>query len=81
MRRTLHLCLSVRGALRWDKRMMARQAKAARHADGRVLTGEELREHLMDELAQGHEVIPLGAPCEGFDYETGCPGHDEPEAS
>ena len=30
----------------------------------------------MDHLAQGHEVIPFGPACEGFDCKTGCPGHE-----
>jgi hypothetical protein len=37
----------------------------------------EFRNDLMDELAKGHEVLPLGKACEGFDYKTGCPGHDD----
>jgi len=36
---------------------------------------EEFKNSLYDELAKGHEVIPMGE-CEGFDYKTGCPGHD-----
>jgi hypothetical protein len=30
----------------------------------------------MDELVRGHEVIPCGEPCKGFDYKKGCPGHE-----
>jgi len=44
--------------------------------DGTRFTSiEEMREAFMDELAQGHKVIPVGKPCDGFDYKTGCPGH------
>jgi hypothetical protein len=27
-------------------------------------------------LADGVEMIPVGQPCEGWDWKTGCPGHD-----
>lgn len=70
---TIHMCLSVRGALRnWSKRELA---TLFTHDDGRKMTASEARDALLDELAKDHEVIPLGPPCEGFDYEAGCPGH------
>jgi hypothetical protein len=34
----------------------------------------------MDELVRGHDVIPMGEPCEGFDYKKGCPGHEQVDA-
>lgn len=80
MSRTIHVCLSVRGALRWDKRQMRQATKWITPTAGGRYTVEQLREALMDELAQGHEVIPYGAECEGFDYKTGCPGHERVEA-
>jgi hypothetical protein len=39
----------------------------------------ELRQMLTDELAKGHKVLPIGKPCEGWSWETGCPGHEAPE--
>ena len=77
--RTMHFAQSVRGALRnWDKRMLKRMASAF-VVDGRPLqTADELREFLMDCLAAGKELLPCG-PCEGFDYKTGCPGHEVEE--
>jgi hypothetical protein len=69
------MCLSVRGALRWSKR---RLAGMFRHETGRRMNGDEAREALFDELAHGHEVIPM-SKCEGFDFVTGCPGHERAE--
>ncbi len=80
MSTTHHVCISVRGVLRKTNREIERDWKGAITDDGRVLTkGQEIREAFMDELAQGHEVIPFGEPCEGFSYKTGCPGHKNGE--
>lgn len=71
-----HVCMSVRGALRWDRRYAKRMLKFVTKNDGtRFESIEEMRNAFVDELAQGHEVIPVGKPCDGFDYKTGCPGH------
>ncbi len=74
----IHMCLSVRGALKtMTKRQLGRMFS---HDDGRRMTADEARDALMDELAKGHEVIPFGEPCEGFDYGgSGCPGHEVAE--
>lgn len=79
MSRTLHVCLSVRGALRWSRRHLSR---LFRTEDGRrYLTAHKAHEALCDELAKGREVIPIGDACEGFSYLTGCPGHETSEAT
>lgn len=72
----LHMSLSVRGALNWPKRKLRIFTDKA---TGRQANPDQVRSWLMDELAQGHEVIPLtgSEPCEGFDFKTGCPGHRE----
>lgn len=78
MSRTVqHMCQSVRGALlNWKPRDYCN----IRDADGRPMTPREVKAALLDHLAKGHEVIPFGEPCEGFDYSGGgCPGHDVPE--
>lgn len=69
-----HVCLSVRGALRnYTKRDLK---TLFLDETGRRLTADEAKEVLFDELAKGHEVIPVGEPCQGFDYSGGgCPGH------
>lgn len=75
MAETIHHChLSVRGALRWPKRQLAGLFSDAK--TGRKLTPDECREVLLEHLSQGHEAIPIGPACEGFDYSGGgCPGH------
>lgn len=40
------------------------------------MTPREVKAAFIDELLKGHELIPFGDPCEGFDYKTGCPGHE-----
>lgn len=43
--------------------------------DGKPLnTAKQVRKMLQDELALGHEVIPMG-DCDNFDWKTGCKGH------
>lgn len=75
--RTIHMCLSVRGALRWGNREFRQALKWTKKSDGTAFANiEELREELMDQLAQGHEVIPYGE-CDNFDPKTGCKGHEE----
>lgn len=71
-----HMCIHVRGAITNFK---AREWKGVvKRDDGTVLTTAEVKEWLLDELAKGRRVIPMGKPCEGFSYETGCPGHEGP---
>lgn len=77
MPKTIHLCVSVRGMLRWDRRETKRNLKSITKKDGsRYGSVEEFRNALMDELAAGREVLPMG-PCDGFDFKTGCPGHEQ----
>ena len=69
-----HLCISVRGALNRPYRY--RDLKGMfRHDDDRLMTGREVQQVLIDELAKGHEVIPAGE-CDNFDYKVGCKGHE-----
>ena len=78
MSKTIHMCISVRGMLNWDRRKTMQNLKNIKKDDGSRFTNvAEFRESLMNELAAGHEVLPLGEKCEGFDYKTGCPGHDD----
>ena len=66
-----HISLDVRGALtNWRLRDFDGLFK-----DGlRKLTAREAKAFLLDQLAQGREVIPYGE-CGNFDYKTGCQGH------
>ena len=80
--RVIHVCQSVRGAL-MNWRDEEWQDCCTDLATGRTLTPREVKEAFLDELSKGHEVIPFGEPCEGFDYSGGgCPGHEseEPES-
>ena len=79
MSRMMHFAQDVRGALRnWDKRMMKRMASSIIVDGKRLKTADEVREFFMDCLASGKELLPMG-DCEGFDYKTGCPGHEYPD--
>jgi hypothetical protein len=73
MTKSYHLCLDVRGALHnWTDR----QFKGVfLHDDGRKMTAREAKNALMDEIALGHRVIPC-APCDNFDFQAGCGGHE-----
>lgn len=80
MSRTIHLCSSVRGMLRWDKRTTKRNLRGITRGDGtRYASVEEFRDALLDMLAAGNEVIPVG-DCSDFDPKTGCRGHQGKEA-
>lgn len=75
----LHAHIDVAGVLRWPKSQLAGMFRSA---EGRRLNGDECRDVLLEQLALGRRVLPLGEPCEGFDYSGGaCPGHHrgEPE--
>ncbi len=72
MRTTTHFCVSVRGALR------NRNFAGMQHNDGRPMTKDEAFDALCDELAQGHEVVPMGE-CDNFDFKKGCQGHKLPD--
>lgn len=70
MSRHIHLCLDIRGAIQgtgW--KCVSRGGKALKKA--------EAIEYLMDRLGDGKRVLPMGAPCEGFDFQKGCPGHED----
>lgn len=66
----VHMCLDIRGAMRWSKARL----KGLLVIDGRRGTADEVWQCLADELARGRRVLPMGK-CDGFSYETGCPGH------
>ena len=74
MAKKFHFCLSVKGALKNWKAKDFR--KMFRHEDGRLMTPYEARCALIDELAKGHEYIPM-SECDNFDFKQGCLGHDD----
>lgn len=86
---SMYMCMSVRGGI---KSLQSQRGKKTYMTDGagRSLSKPEAINALMDELAKGHEVIPMngkcGNPCKqscacvGFDYAGGgCPGYEVPE--
>lgn len=87
MSQTLHMSLSVRGVISRgmrDRRYFRGCLKWVTRDDGsRYRNVDELLDALLDEIARGHEVLPMSKqPCPGFDYSgKGCPGHEEPIAA
>lgn len=69
---TFHYCLDVRGAIMWPDKKLRRMVA---DENGDFLPPRETRAWLMDQLAQGRDVLPIGKACDGFDYKSGCPGH------
>lgn len=76
MSKTIHVHLSVRGALRMESDDFQKLSRSAFDEQGRPLAPVLLRERLFDLLAEGVECIPIGKACDGFSYKTGCPGHE-----
>jgi hypothetical protein len=62
------MCLSIEGTLD------PRNKKSLKHF-WPGLTAPQAKNLLKGYLAEGKKVLPFGEPCEGFSYETGCPGH------
>lgn len=62
-----HMCWDISGLLRFSDRKLSKLFVER--------SGREVREWLNRQVAEGKEVIPLGKACEGFSYQTGCPGH------
>lgn len=71
MKRIIHVCQSVDGALRnWSKSDWKHMADTNNVSIGYAKKWMELQRHL------GRKVVPIGDKCEGFNYESGCPGHE-----
>jgi hypothetical protein len=77
MRTVIHVSLDIKGFLstavypREYKRLLQDTA-------GNMLKPQEARAYLLDQLASGKRQLPMeGSGCEGFSFETGCPGHAE----
>ena len=71
----VHTCMSIEGAI-----INAKYLKGAITVDGYTLqTVKEIRDLMKGELAKGRKVLPM-CRCSNFDYQTGCKGHERPEA-
>lgn len=79
MAKEFHGCIHVMDMLKWSQSETKANLRVISKEDGtRYSCVNEFRRALQDELADGHEVLPMGEPCEGFDYaEGGCPGHEQ----
>jgi hypothetical protein len=67
--------MSIEGAI-----INAKYLKGAITVDGYTLqTVKEIRDFMKGELAKGRKVLPM-CRCSNFDYQTGCKGHERPEA-
>jgi hypothetical protein len=72
--RTVHLCVNIEGLLK------RRNLKGWVTDDNdRELSDAKSRAWLREQLAMGRRVLPFAKECEGFSYQTGCPGHEKPE--
>ena len=75
---TYCLSLSIRGAIRNGEHRGSLLGNCT--VDGRTLTADEILDVLIDHLAQGHEMLPYGPPCDRWDWKEGCNGHQKEEA-
>jgi hypothetical protein len=66
----IHMCVDIEGVLRRSDRDLSNLFSE----DGERRPGKYVRDWLKLQLAQGKRVLPMGE-CEGFDFQTGCPGH------
>lgn len=64
------MCVDIEGVLRWPNSKLSKLFTE----DGQEKPGSYVRDWLKLQLAQGKRVLPMGK-CEGFNYQTGCPGH------
>jgi hypothetical protein len=69
----LHTSVDIRWLL--ETRTSRQLADAVTVNGKRVDDGEIVRNALLNQLAEGHALLPIGDPCEGWDPKTGCPGH------
>jgi hypothetical protein len=73
MTTTIHMSICIRGLLK--NKLGKKSLKGFFTTDnGKPCTHDQAMDYLMDCLAKGWEVIPMGE-CDNFDYKTGCKGH------
>jgi hypothetical protein len=66
-----HMCVDIEGVLRWPDKKLGKFFTD----DGVHRPVKYVRDWLEIQLSQGKKVLPIGEPCEGFSFQTGCPGH------
>lgn len=77
--KTYHVCLGIRDALNRPKTYLKGMFRD--NDTGLLLTPDQARDYLMDQLSEGREVLPCSKDCDNFDYKTGCMGHPQTEQS
>jgi hypothetical protein len=71
---TFHVFLNIRHYL---KTASNRELSRMFRSNGRYMTADEAKDVLLDELAKGHIVTPVGS-CTNFDFSGGgCLGHPD----
>lgn len=79
--RQFHMCQSIRGPLtNWKWAEWNNATKWIKRDDGSCYTADELKQAFLDELSEGHEVVPIGK-CDNFDFQRGCLGHETEETT
>ena len=73
---TRHMSLNIAGALR--RRPADMEGMFTENETGRYLTAAECKAYLEQCQTEGKRVLPMG-DCDGFDFQTGCPGHPQPD--
>ena len=76
MKEIRHMALDIQGALRfYGKRSMRGLIK---EDNGAEWTDKMVRDYFKECLAKGWKLLPCaGKDCEGFNHQTGCPGHPQ----
>jgi hypothetical protein len=71
------MCVSidVRGVLHWNNRKLVQTFRGIRFGGRALNTATEIRDAFLDQLAAGREQLPIGKPCDAWDWKTGCRGH------
>lgn len=80
MGKKIHCHVSVPGLLTQDGHSLRRTMGTFLYDGRHPRNVAEYRSMLAELLADGIKCLPVGEPCEGFSYQTGCPGHETGEA-
>ena len=69
------MCVDIAGALSYyGKKSMRGLIK---EDNGAEWTDKMVRDYFKKCLSEGKKVLPMSdSACEGFSYQTGCPGHE-----
>lgn len=75
----IHLSQSIVGPLvNWSDSEWLDALKWITREGKQYACVEDLRRAFVDELRDGHEVVPIG-DCDDFDWKKGCRGHAIPD--